>query len=76
MLRPLAGSQRLWLATLDGDADLLAVLVAVGRPIRYRYVDRDWPIDAYQTVFADEPGSAEMPSAGPARSRPSWSRPG
>ena len=23
-----------------------------------------WPIDAYQTVFALEPGSAEMPSAG------------
>ncbi len=23
----------------------------------------DWPIDAYQTVFAREPGSAEMPSA-------------
>jgi S-adenosylmethionine:tRNA ribosyltransferase-isomerase len=39
------------------------VLVAVGRPIRYSYVDRDWPIDSYQTVFADEPGSAEMPSA-------------
>ena len=45
------------------DVDLLTVLVAVGRPIRYSYVDRDWPIDSYQTVFADQPGSAEMPSA-------------
>ena len=35
-----------------------------GRPIRYGYVPREWPIDAYQTVFATEPGSAEMPSAG------------
>ncbi len=35
-----------------------------GRPIRYSYVDRDWPIEAYQTVFATVPGSAEMPSAG------------
>jgi len=34
-----------------------------GRPIRYDYVGREWPIDAYQTVFATEPGSAEMPSA-------------
>ncbi len=34
-----------------------------GRPIRYRYVPRDWPLAAYQTVFAIEPGSAEMPSA-------------
>ena len=35
-----------------------------GRPIRYGYVPRDWPLEAYQTVFAVEPGSAEMPSAG------------
>ena len=63
MLRPAPGSQRLWLATVDSDVDLLTVLVAVGRPIRYSYVDRDWPIDSYQTVFADQPGSAEMPSA-------------
>jgi S-adenosylmethionine:tRNA ribosyltransferase-isomerase len=26
-------------------------------------VARDWPIEAYQTVFATRPGSAEMPSA-------------
>jgi S-adenosylmethionine:tRNA ribosyltransferase-isomerase len=63
LLRPAAGSNRLWLATIDGDVDLLAVLAGVGRPIRYSYVDRDWPIDSYQTVFADQPGSAEMPSA-------------
>lgn len=39
-------------------------LRAYGRPIRYGYVTRDWPLPAYQTVFATEPGSAEMPSAG------------
>ena len=34
-----------------------------GRPIAYPYVRRDgWPIEAYQTVYAGEPGSAEMPS--------------
>ncbi len=42
---------------------MLAYLARHGRPIRYRYVRRDRPIAAYQTVFADEPGSAEMPSA-------------
>jgi S-adenosylmethionine:tRNA ribosyltransferase-isomerase len=27
-------------------------------------VPKSWPLQYYQTVFADEPGSAEMPSAG------------
>jgi S-adenosylmethionine:tRNA ribosyltransferase-isomerase len=35
-----------------------------GRPIRYGYVERPWPIEMYQNVYATEPGSAEMPSAG------------
>jgi S-adenosylmethionine:tRNA ribosyltransferase-isomerase len=35
-----------------------------GFPIRYGYVKRAWPSEAYQTVYATEPGSAEMPSAG------------
>ena len=35
----------------------------MGVPIRYGYVTAEWPLDAYQTVFALEPGSAEMPSA-------------
>lgn len=38
-------------------------LARYGKPIRYSYVDRDWPLSAYQTVFAVEPGSSEMPSA-------------
>src|SRR5206468_1598349 len=29
----------------------------------YSYEPRDWPLTAYQTVFAHSPGSAEMPSA-------------
>jgi len=35
-----------------------------GRPIRYRYVRGQWPLSALQNVYADTPGSAEMPSAG------------
>ncbi|WP_354643619.1 S-adenosylmethionine:tRNA ribosyltransferase-isomerase [Kitasatospora camelliae] len=42
---------------------LIAYLARHGRAIRYGYTDRDWPIEAYQTVFAAEPGSSEMPSA-------------
>ncbi len=38
-------------------------LAADGEPIRYRYLARPQPLDAYQTVFARTPGSAEMPSA-------------
>jgi S-adenosylmethionine:tRNA ribosyltransferase-isomerase len=43
---------------------VLTFLAVHGRPIRYGYVPRDWPLDVYQNVYAREPGSAEMPSAG------------
>jgi S-adenosylmethionine:tRNA ribosyltransferase-isomerase len=58
------GSDRLGLAQLSLGEPLERYLRRHGRPIRYRYLEREWPIDAYQTVFAREPGSAEMPSAG------------
>jgi S-adenosylmethionine:tRNA ribosyltransferase-isomerase len=63
LVRPAPASQRLWLAVPEAGTDLPAVLADHGRPIRYGYVPDDWPLDAYQTVFAREPGSAEMPSA-------------
>lgn len=53
---------RLWVSTVD-VRDVVAYLLRYGRPIRYGYVKRDWPIEFYQTVFAQTPGSAEMPSA-------------
>jgi S-adenosylmethionine:tRNA ribosyltransferase-isomerase len=52
---------RLWRARLS--TAVLPYLLRHGSPIRYSYVERAWPIEAYQTVFADRPGSAEMPSA-------------
>ncbi|MGL4611649.1 MAG: S-adenosylmethionine:tRNA ribosyltransferase-isomerase [Trueperaceae bacterium] len=55
---------RLWLAKLDLPVDLLEYLEHYGKPIRYHYVEKDWDISYYQTVYATEPGSAEMPSAG------------
>jgi S-adenosylmethionine:tRNA ribosyltransferase-isomerase len=59
-----ASSDRLWLARLRLPEPLERYLARHGRPIRYRYVPRSWPLEAYQTAYALEPGSAEMPSAG------------
>lgn len=61
LLRPY--THRLWVARLDLGMPVADYLTRHGRAIRYDYVDRDWPITAYQTVFAAVPGSAEMPSA-------------
>lgn len=55
---------RLWRVEVHGPAALDEHLARVGRPIRYPYVDGDFPLRDYQTVYAAEPGSAEMPSAG------------
>ena len=63
LLAPFAGGTRLAVAQLDLGAPLAQYLCRHGRPIRYGYVRIDWPLSAYQTVFALEPGSAEMPSA-------------
>jgi S-adenosylmethionine:tRNA ribosyltransferase-isomerase len=55
---------RLWISELALPEPLLEYLERHGRPIRYRHVDQAWPLELYQTVYATEPGSAEMPSAG------------
>jgi len=55
---------RLWTAELRLPSALGPYLERHGHPIRYGYVSREWPVSAYQTVFAMEAGSAEMPSAG------------
>ena len=55
---------RLWRAELAVEGGVEAYLVRHGRPITYSYVRGHWPMSAYQTVFAHDPGSAEMPSAG------------
>ena len=57
------GEGRLWFAALALSQPFLTWLHRHGRPIRYGYVSREWPLAMYQTVFAREPGSAEMPSA-------------
>ena len=64
LVEPYRGSPRLWIARLRLPQPVLTWLAVNGRPIRYGYVDRSWPVTAYQNVYATEPGSAEMPSAG------------
>jgi S-adenosylmethionine:tRNA ribosyltransferase-isomerase len=53
-----------WLGfDLTGER-LAEALHRAGRPVRYAYVPRAWPLHQYQTLFAAGPGSAEMASAG------------
>ena len=61
MLRPHPGLPRLWFVRLEGDVS--ATAQRFGEPIRYGYVEKPYPLSAYQTIFSDTPGSAEMPSA-------------
>ncbi|HYA68372.1 MAG TPA: S-adenosylmethionine:tRNA ribosyltransferase-isomerase, partial [Acidimicrobiales bacterium] len=61
---PYGKAGRLWVARLGLGERPLSWLAVHGRPIRYGYVERAWPIGMYQSVYATEPGSAEMPSAG------------
>ena len=61
---PAAASGRLWRAVPHPAVAPPAYLARYGRPIRYRHLAADVPLDALQTVYAAHPGSAEMPSAG------------
>ncbi len=55
---------RLWVATVAPATELVGYLQAHGRPIAYGHLAAGLPLSAHQTVYADVPGSAEMPSAG------------
>ena len=61
---PSAGRSRLWRAAPSQRVEPAAYLAAHGRPVAYAYLSGRYPLRDYQTVFADEPGSAEMASAG------------
>jgi S-adenosylmethionine:tRNA ribosyltransferase-isomerase len=63
LVRSLEAKSRLWIAAMELDEPILTYLQRAGRPIHYNYVKREWAPSMYQTVFATEPGSAEMPSA-------------
>jgi S-adenosylmethionine:tRNA ribosyltransferase-isomerase len=61
--QPGTDDSRLWTARVVVEGDVASYLTRYGRPIRYAYVPRQWPLESYQTVFARVAGSAEMPSA-------------
>src|SRR5204862_859643 len=56
---------RLWKLRFSiTGTELVDLIYRLGKPICYEYVSAPWDLDYYQTVYAKEPGSAEMPSAG------------
>jgi len=64
LLAPYLAPGRLWVAELDLPAPLPEYLARHGAPIRYAHETTARPLADHQTIFAEEPGSAEMPSAG------------
>jgi S-adenosylmethionine:tRNA ribosyltransferase-isomerase len=61
---PAVAATRLWRARSSGTPSVPAYLAAHGRPIEYGYLRGRFSLAEHQTVYAGEPGSAEMPSAG------------
>lgn len=64
LIAPYASGQRLMLARFRGDVPTEDYLKRHGEPIHYAHIREAWPLEAYQNVYAINPGSAEMPSAG------------
>jgi S-adenosylmethionine:tRNA ribosyltransferase-isomerase len=58
------GSSRLWRSRVTPPVALAGYLARYGRPVSYGYLSGRFPLADYQTVYAAEPGSAEMASAG------------
>jgi S-adenosylmethionine:tRNA ribosyltransferase-isomerase len=64
LLAPVEPSaMRLWFARVEACETVVEYLHAHGRPIRYAYLRREFPLEYYATIFGRVPGSAEMPSA-------------
>ncbi len=61
LVAPFPGLPRLWFVKFERD--LRHAMDQFGGPIRYGYVEESHPLQSYQTLFANTPGSAEMPSA-------------
>ena len=59
-----ARSSRLWRAHPSTPTDITAYLPRHGRPVQYGYLAGEFPLADRQNVWAMEPGSAEMASAG------------
>ncbi len=64
LVAPYLSAGRLWVAELDLPTRVEDYLAVHGEPIRYAHETTARPLADHQTIFAEEPGSAEMPSAG------------
>ncbi len=53
----------LWEIELSTPDNIEAYLMKSGQAIKYNHVQKNYPLDYYQTCFSSTPGSAEMPSA-------------
>ena len=60
-LHPYPKLPRLWFVRFERDVTELTQ--RAGTPIRYGHINKTYSLEHYQTLFADRPGSAEMPSA-------------
>lgn len=67
LIAPYPNLPRLWFAKfhLEGtqDKSVQDLAIRVGKAIRYGYVENEFDLTHYQTLFAEKTGSAEMPSA-------------
>jgi S-adenosylmethionine:tRNA ribosyltransferase-isomerase len=57
-------SSRLWVADVTPPTGTVTYLAGHGKPIAYSHHMGSWALSDHQNVYADEPGSAEMASAG------------
>ena len=65
VLGPSSEHSFLWQVEFDRCcAELLDLIYRLGYPIHYNYIENALPLDLYQTVYAAQPGSVEMASAG------------
>jgi S-adenosylmethionine:tRNA ribosyltransferase-isomerase len=61
---PGGAGNRLWRGCAGVPGRVGEYLASNARPISYGHLPNRYPIERYQTIFAVNPGSAEMPSAG------------
>ncbi|MBB6453850.1 S-adenosylmethionine:tRNA ribosyltransferase-isomerase [Salirhabdus euzebyi] len=48
----------------QSGSNLFNAIYQIGKPIRYEYIKKPLPLEAYQTVYGTVPGSVELASAG------------
>ena len=58
------GHLHLWESAFDLPSPMYDYLLKHGKPVRYERLAAEYPLAYYQTIFSDEMGSSEMPSAG------------